>query len=95
MTAGKWNRIEHRLFSFISKNWRGEPLVSYEVVIKLITATTTRTGLLVSVRPDQTAYPDSVPVSDQQSPRSTSTPTRSTSERGYTIKPSTHYATVP
>ena len=43
--AGKWNKIEHRLFSFISQNWRGKPRISHEVIINLIAATTTTTGL--------------------------------------------------
>lgn len=64
--TSKWNRIEHRLFSFISKNWRGQPLVSYEVIINLIAATTTRTGLDVYARLDDHEYPDKIQVSDQQ-----------------------------
>ena len=46
--TSKWNRIEHRLFSFITQNWRGKPLVSYQTIVQLIGATTTRTGLQVS-----------------------------------------------
>jgi hypothetical protein len=45
--TSKWNRIEHRLFSAISQNWRAKPLVSHEVIVNLIAATTTRTGLHV------------------------------------------------
>ena len=55
--TSKWNKIEHRLFSFISRNWRGQPLISYEVIINLIAATTTSTGLEVYVRLDQNEYP--------------------------------------
>jgi hypothetical protein len=64
--TSKWNKIEHRLFSFISKNWRGEPLVSYEVIINLIAGTRTRTGLDVHARLDDRPYPDKIQVSDDQ-----------------------------
>jgi hypothetical protein len=55
--TSKWNKIEHRLFSFISRNWRGQPLISYEVIINLIAATTTSTGLEVYARLDENEYP--------------------------------------
>ena len=55
--TSKWNKIEHRLFSFISRNWRGQPLISYEVIINLIAATTTSTGLEVYARLDKNEYP--------------------------------------
>jgi hypothetical protein len=64
--TSKWNKIEHRLFSFISKNWRGRPLVSLETIINLIAATTTRTGLEVYARLDQRDYPDKIKVSDAE-----------------------------
>ena len=48
--TSKWNKIEHRLFSFISQNWRGKPLVSHEVIVNLISATTTQTGLEVRAK---------------------------------------------
>ncbi len=62
--TSKWNKIEHRLFSAITLNWRGKPLVSHEVIVKLIAATTTRTGLRVRSGLDQNAYPKGVSVSD-------------------------------
>jgi transposase len=62
--TSKWNKIEHRLFSAISQNWRGKPLVSHEVIVKLIAATTTRTGLRVRSGLDTNAYPAGVSVSD-------------------------------
>jgi transposase len=62
--TSKWNKIEHRLFSAISQNWRGKPLVSHEVIVKLIAATTTRTGLRVRSGLDQNAYPAGRIVSD-------------------------------
>ena len=62
--TSKWNRIEHRLFSFISMNWRAKPLISRQVVIDLINATTTRTGLEVFARLDERTYPKGLKVSD-------------------------------
>ncbi len=64
--TSKWNKIEHRLFSFISMNWRGKPLLSLEVIINLLAATTTRTGLEVYAQLDQRAYPDKIKVSDAE-----------------------------
>jgi hypothetical protein len=64
--TSKWNKIEHRLFSAISVNWRGRPLVCHEVIVELIAATTTRTGLTVHAELDRGAYPLGVKVSDQQ-----------------------------
>jgi hypothetical protein len=62
--TSKWNKIEHRLFSFISINWRGRPLVNYETVVNLIGATTTRTGLRVKAVLDRRTYPKGVTVTD-------------------------------
>ncbi len=62
--TSRWNRIEHRLFSAITQNWRGKPLVSHEVIVKLIAATTTRTGLKVRSELDTNVYPKGVTVSD-------------------------------
>jgi hypothetical protein len=62
--TSKWNKIEHRLFSAISQNWRGKPLISHEVVVNLIAATTTRTGLKVRSALDQNEYPAGTTVSD-------------------------------
>ena len=64
--TSKWNKIEHRLFSFISQNWRGKPLISHEVIINLIAATTTAAGLTVQSKLDTNAYPAGLKVSDQQ-----------------------------
>jgi len=64
--TSKWNRIEHRLFSFISRNWRGKPLVSLEVIVNLIGATKTRTGLEVYAQLDTRSYPDKIKVTDAQ-----------------------------
>ena len=55
--TSKWNKVEHRLFSFISSNWRGEPLRDYETIVRLISATRTAKGLTVSCRLDRRKYP--------------------------------------
>jgi len=64
--TSKWNKIEHRLFSFITQNWRGKPLVSYQVIVELIAATTTRTGLQVRSRIDEKTYAKGRRVSDRE-----------------------------
>lgn len=64
--TSKWNKVEHRLFSFISSNWRGEPLVDYATVVNLIAKTTTTTGLKVSCRLDRRQYPVGCKVSDDE-----------------------------
>jgi len=64
--TSKWNKIEHRLFSFITINWRGKPLRSYRTIVQLISATTTDTGLKVRAELDENKYPKGVKVSDLQ-----------------------------
>jgi transposase len=64
--TSKWNKIEHRLFSFITQNWRGRPLVSREVIVNLIANTTTRTGLVVKAALDTNRYPTKTKVTDEQ-----------------------------
>ena len=64
--TSKWNKIEHRLFSFISLNWRGQPLVSHEVIVNLIAATTTRKGLKVRAEIDPALYAKGIKVTDAQ-----------------------------
>ena len=64
--TSKWNKIEHRLFSFISMSWRGQPLVSYQVLINLICSTKTRTGLNVHAILDENMYPRGVKISDDE-----------------------------
>jgi transposase len=64
--TSKWNKIEHRLFSFISQNWRGKPLTSLRVIVSLIAATTTATGLKVHSELDTAAYPSGIKVSDEE-----------------------------
>jgi hypothetical protein len=64
--TSKWNKIEHRLFSYISMNWRGKPLVSHEAIVNLIASTTTRKGLKVRAELDSGHYPKSVKVTDEE-----------------------------
>ena len=64
--TSKWNKIEHRLFSYITLNWRGRPLADYRTVVKLIAATTTRTGLIVKARLDRKTYARGIKVSAQE-----------------------------
>jgi len=64
--TSKWNKVEHRLFSAISMNWRGQPLTSYEVIVQLIGATTTRTGPKVRAELDQDSYPKGIKVTDAE-----------------------------
>ena len=67
--TSKWNKIEHRLFSFISSNWRGEPLRDYETIVNLIAQTTTAKGLRVKCRLDRRKYPTGKRVSDEEMKR--------------------------
>jgi transposase len=64
--TSKWNKIEHRLFSFISSNWRGEPLQDYETIVRLINATTTSKGLSVTCRLDHSKYPVGIKITDEE-----------------------------
>jgi transposase len=64
--TSKWNKVEHRLFSAISMNWRGRPLTSHQVMVELIAATTTTTGLKVRAQLDQGYYPTGIKVTDKQ-----------------------------
>jgi hypothetical protein len=64
--TSKWNKIEHRLFSHISMNWRGRPLTSHEVIVQTIAATTTRTGLTVDAELDTASYPKGIKITAQQ-----------------------------
>ena len=83
-------KIEHRLWSFIAKNWRGRPLVSHEVIINSIAATTTDTGLEVFAQLDQRDYPQGVEVSEAELAAVNLTRHEFHGEWNYTIKPSTH-----
>jgi len=85
--TSKWNKIEHRMFSFISLNWQGKPLVSYETVINLIGATRTATGLRVKAKLDTRYYEAGIKISDEEM-KQISLRTHSTNpEWNYTISP--------
>jgi hypothetical protein len=85
--TSKWNKIEHRLFSHISMNWRGRPLTSHEVVVNLIAATTTRSGLKVHAELDPRKYPKGVTVSDNDMNGIDLLPHAFHGEWNYTIMP--------
>jgi hypothetical protein len=85
--TSKWNRIEHRLFSHITMNWRGKPLISHEVIVDLIAATTTRTGLTVQAALDTEPYPKGTRITDKQIKTLNITPHHFHGDWNYTIHP--------
>ena len=85
--TSKWNKIEHRLFSFISMNWRGRPLTDYVTIVNLIAATTTKTGLTVKARLDKNIYPRGIKVSKEELQNLNITPHAFHGEWNYTIRP--------
>jgi len=85
--TSKWNKIEHRLFSFITQNWRGKPLVTHQVIVNLISATTTKTGLRVRSRVDNRVYPKGRRVSDKELATVNLEPNAFHGEWNYTIHP--------
>jgi hypothetical protein len=85
--TSKWNKIEHRLFSFITKNWRARPLASLEVIVNLIATTTTRTGLIVKAALDTNHYPTKLKVSDEQLERLRLTRHEFHGDWNYTLSP--------
>ncbi len=64
--TSKWNKIEHRMFSHITKNWRGRPLISHEVIVNLIANTTTNAGLKIQSALDAKEYPTGIKISDKE-----------------------------
>jgi Rhodopirellula transposase DDE domain len=85
--TSKWNRIEHRLFAFITQNWRGKPLVTHQVIVQLIANTTTKTGLTVQCRLDHNLYDKGVKVSDAEMAKLNIIPADFHGEWNYTIAP--------
>ncbi|HLJ46234.1 MAG TPA: ISAzo13 family transposase [Bryobacteraceae bacterium] len=85
--TSKWNKIEHRLFCFITKNWRGRPLTSYEVIVNLIANTTTKTGLTVRAALDHRQYETGIEVSDDELEHLNITRAKFHGEWNYSIKP--------
>ncbi len=85
--TSKWNKIEHRLFSFITQNWRGKPLISHQAIVNLIAATTTRAGLIVKAALDTHRYDTAIQVSDEDLARLQLTPHDFHGDWNYTISP--------
>ncbi len=85
--TSKWNKIEHRLFSFISLNWRGKPLLSYQTIVNLIASTKTKTGLTVKARLDKRKYKKGIEVSDRELSSINLTKHSFHGEWNYTIDP--------
>jgi hypothetical protein len=85
--TSKWNKVEHRLFSFISSNWRGEPLRDYETIVRLIAGTTTAKGLTVTCRLDRRKYPAGRKVDNKEMASINITPQRFHGEWNYIIHP--------
>src|SRR6516162_7979322 len=88
--TSKWNKIEHRLFSFISQNWRVRRLVSHRVIVELISATTTKTGLTVRCELDTGQYPSRLVVSDAEMAALNIKRAEFHGEWNYTISPNTY-----
>lgn len=87
--TSKWNKIEHRLFAWISQNWRGKPLVDYAIIVKLIAATTTEAGLTVQCQLDTNTYPTGRKISDEEMTSLFIVPDAFHGEWNYTLFPRT------
>ena len=85
--TSKWNKIEHRLFSFITKNWRGKPLASQQAIVNLIASTTTTTGLIVRAALDTNPYETGIKVSDEEYAKVRIRPAKFHGEWNYAIRP--------
>lgn len=85
--TSKWNKIEHRLFSFIAMNWRGKPLESLSTIVSLIGATRSRTGLRVRSEVDARRYPKGVLITEDQWASLRLTPHAFHGEWNYTLRP--------
>jgi Rhodopirellula transposase DDE domain len=92
--TSKWNKVEHRLFSHITMNWRGRPLTSHEVIVQTIAATTTRTGLRVHAELDASTYDTGVKVSDAQMEALPLTRHNWHGDWNYTLRPESYDAQV-
>ncbi len=85
--TSKWNKIEHRLFSFITQNWRGRPLVSHQAIVSLIAGTRTRSGLVVKAALDTNQYETHMKVTDEELSRLKLKPERFHGEWNYQVTP--------
>lgn len=87
--TSKWNKIEYRMFSYISMNWRGQPLISHEVIVNLIAGTTTKTGLKIEAELDTSSYPKGIQVTDEELEKVQIRKADFHGEWNYTILPNT------
>src|SRR5208282_3267156 len=85
--TSKWNKIEHRLFSYITSNWRGQPLISHQAIVNLIASTTTTTGLVVRAALDTNHYETGIKVSDTDLAKLNITLSKFRGEWNYVITP--------
>jgi Rhodopirellula transposase DDE domain len=85
--TSKWNKIEHRIFSFISMNWRGEPLGSFETVVNMISATKTKQGQRIQAMLDPGVYETGVKITDEQMKQLNLQPHRRNPEWNYSLLP--------
>ena len=85
--TSKWNKIEHRMFSFISMNWKGEPLVSFETVVNMISATKTNQGLRITAVLDRKRYETGVKISKEQMKMLNLQPHQQNPEWNYSLLP--------
>jgi hypothetical protein len=85
--TSKWNKIEHRLFSFVTQNWRGKPLVSHQAIVNLIASTTTKAGLIVKAAIDTNQYPTSIKVTDAELAKLRLKPHHFHGDWNYTLTP--------
>jgi hypothetical protein len=85
--TSKWNKIEHRLFSFVTQNWRGKPLVSHQAIVNLIAHTTTQAGLIVKASLDTNEYPTAIKVTDAELAKLNLKPHDFHGEWNYTLSP--------
>jgi hypothetical protein len=88
--TSKWNKIEHRLFSYITSNWRGQPLVSLQTIVQLIASTTTKTGLTVQAAVDTNTYETGIKVTDEEMAQLRLTPSAFHGNWNYSIAPKRH-----
>jgi Rhodopirellula transposase DDE domain len=88
--TSKWNKIEHRLFSYITSNWRGQPLVSLQTIVQLIASTTTNTGLTVQAAVDTNTYETGIKVTDEEMAQLQLTPSAFYGNWNYSIAPKRH-----
>ncbi len=85
--TSKWNKIEHRMFSFIPMNWRAKPLLSFEVIVNLISGTSTKKGLMINSKLDETEYEKGIKISNKEIKEISIDKNQFHGEWNYIIKP--------